>query len=295
VPLTSDPLKRIAKYDQLIGSANRIDTAMTLDAAQKLLAEVDHLTGAEQRRFQADQALMGKAFFAATLVARPAMLDSLRHSTRGYVTLVRAQWARATRQRLEALPIAVGERAAKLTGDAWLNADSGNTRPRSGRIGLVVFVDHKLCLGVQDSGPVLDGCWSAYSALRRLAQRFPELDVTLATWTHGYFAHSAIPDPKDEIDLVRRWLLDAHNLPGAIAVTATPFWRLPDPDRRRIDEEIANRTNYRIFFGKPAAPGLAIIVDREGIIVDASSLHRYSESHLAEVIEILVNRDDRGD
>jgi hypothetical protein len=74
-------------------------------------------------------------------------------------------------------------------------------------------------------------------------------------------------------------------------VTATDFWRLPAPDRRRIDRDVANITNYSFgqdwrVFRLGLAP--AYLVDRAGIIVDVSNLaDRFNEVRIAQLIEAL--------
>jgi hypothetical protein len=89
-----------------------------------------------------------------------------------------------------------------------------------------------------------DTCWDEAATLRRIAKRFPALEITLVSQTRGYFVSAAVDTPADEAEWVRRWLLDAHHLPGALSVSVTPFERMPEPDRRRMDKPVPNAANY---------------------------------------------------
>ncbi len=61
-----------------------------------------------------------------------------------------------------------------------------------------------------------------------------------------------------------------HPPPGSrLAVSTTPFWRLPAPDGRRINQVVTNDTSYA-FGGAPIGAdggGRVFLVDQSGTIV----------------------------
>ena len=104
-----------------------------------------------------------------------------------------------------------------------------------------------------------------YTPAERAALAWTEA-LTLVAQTHGYLGAMVPPPPAAEADSLRAWWLEKHHLPGALAVTNTDFWRLQDPDRRRIERTAANKTSYT--FGPRWPAGGAYLVDRSGTIVD---------------------------
>jgi hypothetical protein len=86
--------------------------------------------------------------------------------------------------------------------------------------------------------------------------------------------------------------MEGFDVPGAIAVSTSPFWRLPSPDDRRIDQfdEAPNVKNYA-FKGiwKPMS-GLKVLVDRDGRIITATG----SVSLYAQFIDVLMQRESGG-
>jgi hypothetical protein len=159
-------------------------------------------------------------------------------------------------------------------------------------VSLVLFLDHTRC-GITATAIVRDACdsannWGAYAALHRFAQRFPELEITIVGRTLGFASVMAPPPPAAEADTLRDWLFVKHALPGALAVTATDFWRLPEPDRRRVDREVPNIAHYSFGRTWNVGSGSAFLVDRKGTIVDIGDVGiRSVEGRLTRLIEAL--------
>ncbi|HEX6535948.1 MAG TPA: hypothetical protein VF041_15235 [Gemmatimonadaceae bacterium] len=128
----------------------------------------------------------------------------------------------------------LGRRAPAIVARHWFARADGAPRPRAGRVSMIVSVD-PTC-GVQ--------CFSHYATLRRIARRYPELDITLVAYTHGFFGLHPPPPPAEEAALDSAYFLGAFRLPGALAVDVTPFTTVPEPDGRRINGVAPNQTNY---------------------------------------------------
>jgi len=138
-------------------------------------------------------------------------------------------------------------------------------------------------------------CAAPIYVLRRLIDRFPDLDVTLVTRTRGHFAYEKESITVErEAELVRRWL-ESFGVRAVIGMTETDHWRLPNHDRRRIEEPTVNEENYS-FDG---APGLmrnwtAVVVDRDGLVVWRGVIDRATEQTFSDVLQVLFERGGSG-
>jgi hypothetical protein len=265
------------------------DTARIRWAAQRYL-ELDARLSNVDRRSQFYEELGATVeYLVLTTQQEAALLDSLRRGTAAYVALQRAAWAKASGELPQSLRFPIGERAPAIEGNFWFRrGDSSAAHPTNGKVSLVVFLD--MCQGHDD-------CWAPYASVHRLAQRFPALEVTIVARTWGFFSQMAPPAPNREADVLRELLQDFHQLPGALAVTATDFWRLDPPDRRRIDRPTANETHYSFGRTWQIGRGTTFLVDQSGTIVGVGRLGSHDmfavpdmEEHFARLIKILQAR-----
>ncbi|HEX6535719.1 MAG TPA: hypothetical protein VF041_14070, partial [Gemmatimonadaceae bacterium] len=295
----TDRMDRMEIYTELMSAAKGAgDTARTRRAARWVVAVADSLTPAERESEKYEKMGGGGGgkfvVFSAVqeLMGIPVMLDSLRHSTAALVALERSTWATLLQERLDALPIPTGERAPTITAEYWIPSAAGNApRPTPGHVSLLTFLDDKDCVTVDPQGDVGDQCVSDLAQLRRLSERFPTLDITIVSGTHGSFVWAPPPTPAEEADMIQTWLASYHIPRLTVAVTSTPFWNLPRPDGRRIDKPTQNYTNYT--FRKLLKPeGSKYLVDQDGLIVSAFGL---GESDLAQFIDVLVHRQTGGE
>ncbi|HEX6535710.1 MAG TPA: hypothetical protein VF041_14025 [Gemmatimonadaceae bacterium] len=295
----TDRMDRMEIYTQLMKSAAGVgDTARARRVARWIVAVADSLTPAEREseKFEGMGGGGGKflVFDAVQeLVGLQVMLDSLRHSTAALVALERNTWAAQLHERPEALPIPIGERAPTIKADYWLPAEAASTpRPAPGHASFVIFLDDKDCLRFeQDVDAVSDGCGSELATLHRFSERFPTLDITIVSSTHGHFVYAPPMTPAEEAGMIRNWLEPYHIPRLTVAVTSTPFWNLPSPDGRRIENPTANQTSYS--FAKQVQPQSAeYLIDQDGILVTVFSRN---ESELAQFIDVLVHRQTGGE
>jgi hypothetical protein len=267
IRLTPDPLERLRIYMSVANVAQRAgDTALVRRIAQGIIARADSLPAPIRQRLDSGVSVV---VGAQAYLAKEALLDSLRRGTPQYVALMRSFLTRLWgTQQAPSLLAPIGDRAAPIAGEFWFRRERPNApRPTPGRVSLIVFFRggcQAAISSLERKWANDDSCWSEAATLRRLALRFPALDITLVEHTRGYFASAALDTPAAEAEWFRRWA-DAHRLPGALSVTVTPFRRLPDPDHRRVDELAGNFKNYprAIGVGVP----LAFLVDRNGVIV----------------------------
>jgi hypothetical protein len=129
------------------------------------------------------------------------------------------------------------------------------------------------------------------SALRRLGERYPALEITIVSRTRGFFLYAPPPSPAEEVEHIREWFAPYRIPRVTVAVASTPFWNLPRPDARRIDKDVPVFQRYR--FAKTWKPeGQAFLVDQDGLVVSALG---FNESQLGQFIEVLLHRQQEGD
>jgi hypothetical protein len=276
--------ERLATQAALAG-----DIARARRAAAGYVAVSSTLTSEERRQFQDGL----RAYTMITYLSSTELLDSLAHGTAGYVALQRANWAKATGERPEAMLLNIGKPTQPVQADFWFRNDKpGVPRPTKGRVSLVAFLDQR-CL---QEGDVFN-CWSGVAPLVRLAERFPDLEITLVANTFGYLSEAAPMPPAQEAEALKRWWLDDRGLPGALAVTNTSFWRLTQPDNRRVDRDVPNILNYQFFSrGRIRTAGATFLIDRDGIIVDMGDFLNpvnNAENRFALVIQALLQQPAR--
>jgi hypothetical protein len=227
------------------------------------------------------------------------LTDSLRHSTLAMANLMRSMWTRFTKERAEALPYPLGERAPAITGDFWYPREaSGDKHPAPGHVSIVEFVDNSRLYGsCMNDAPwtaIADFCAPNYYMLRRLGDRFPGIDITFVVGTRGNFLHAPPPTPAEEAELYHNWI-DPYRIKGAVmSVTTRPFWNLPAPDGRRLEKPTANSVAYS--FGKSWSPeqgatgGGRYLVDQDGLVVDVF----FNEQATIQFIDVLMHRQKAG-
>ena len=162
---SSDRVQRLKTYETMLLAANNVaDSVHAIRAAHLILGVADSLTVADRQSDEFERlrdGYDGSLYIydaLETLTGLKTRLDSLRKSTAAYASLERAQWSKATGERLDALQIPIGEHAAPLTADVWYPATAGSEQhPGRGRTALVLFLEHTGCIGqgaTDDANPV---------------------------------------------------------------------------------------------------------------------------------------------
>lgn len=259
------------------------------------LGIVDKLTDGEF-------SLMGPALPITTniiyrIVKRIELQDSLRKSSLAYVRLALALQAKAFRG-MGGRSV-LGEKAVPIRGDFWFPESARSMGyPRSGKITVVL----NMKMGADVQGHDL----SALVMIRRLATRFPDLDIVTLSGTTGHFGVLAPPPPAVEAELNYQRVINFYKIPMVAAVTTTPYWRLSDPDHRRVFDPYPHSEEYLNIYrtlladaeytpstrlsGWGNASYSGLLVDAEGVIVDFARMSTEEEATLVANIEILMKR-----
>jgi len=211
-------------------------------------------------------------------------LDRLRESTAAYTAIMRSNWSKASEEHMSALQFPIGTKAAPLTADFWFMPGAtapspapSPTRPTTGSIALVIFLDG--CMRANST------CWDMDATIKRLHAKYPDLELTVIGQTLGYVLDNLTQAPSMEADVYRQWWLGYKELPAAVAISSTPFTRLEDPDRRRMNQATPNQKNYSVGHWPSTMKGY--LIDRDGTIIYADTVQRSSESHFTQLIDIL--------
>ena len=277
---------RVRGYARLMDMGRQLgDTMYARRGAEGLAKIAAGLTPAQQRSQWYSRNGKGRVYDALDYLSASAYLDSLRVSTAAYVALKQANLAKASGERGGMLPFPIGETAPPLEGAVLFGRDSAaGARPGRGKIALVAFLRQGCASELCDA--------AIYGAFRRVGQRFPTVELTIVAQTFGYFGEEAPLPENEEAQLLRKRVLERRRTPGALTVEATPFTRLPEPDRRRINRQPPNVSNYS--FGRAVADRQAVfVVDERGTIIDGFYLNQFfppRERELVALVEILVKR-----
>ena len=298
---TTDRVERLRTYASLLRASQMSgDSARTARVAKWIVGIADSLTIAERQSEPYQKLGEGNGgdmlIYDALdeLTGLPARLDSLRHGTEQYAALERALWSKATGERLNSLQIPVGQHPPPLTADFWYSSEpAAKAHPTPGRTALVLFLEHSDCIGSASDDDALEStqCAMRLAEIRRLVKRFPTLEINVVMSTHGQFMYLPPPAVADEAALIHQWF-DAYHVSNAVlGVTSTPYWRLPDPDGRRIDKPTPNVDHYTFRKSWRTGSGSMFLVDSDGKIANA---WRFREKELGEYIEVLMQRQTKG-
>lgn len=283
-------LNRMSGYGQLAGYAAAVYDTTRLDRyVGAALALFDSLPEADRRN-------------PSIVMAHLSMLhfQRLRALARGEAVEPEAMFGARVMAKFmgttvdsATLAAAASATLPALQGDFWFRrADSAGSRPSRGKFGLVVFVDPEC----------ETRCYDRYDLLRTLGERFGDaLEVTLVAHTHGFFRNHPPLAPAEEAEALRRYFFEHLKLPGALVVETTRFTRLPDPDRRRVDQAPPNVVAYRpgnlaagdgYSFGLGALPS-QMHRDVAGFLVDRAGrklmgLDRLGRGHQSLLIEAIA-------
>lgn len=138
--------------------------------------------------------------------------------------------------------------AFRKDGSVWRSASSIEGTPDNemyriatgGKPHLLVFLDALCRDDAGITGSVkrkysVGTCWSTYEYIRWFASTYPEIDITVATWTVGHFNELPLPNPYDEADLIQKSWSGFHKLPVNIVISYTDHFSMPPLDSRRVD------------------------------------------------------------
>lgn len=312
LPRIRDRVKRLRLYSELtLGASAESDPdsarARVLRVVERMTPIVDSLTEKELDELLNEYGQLAEGiedggdfvqrYYAMLNISlgRETFLDSLRRSTAAYVRMKKENWSRATGMRPETYLLGnpLGDKAPAIHADFWLGYDPAKgPRPAPGRVSLVVFLDTHQCLGTGTNPEEIGGaCARSLYPLSRIEQRFPELEITVVAQTRGHYAYEKEGmTPEKESRLTRR-LLDSLGVQAPLAMTSSEYWRLPEPDSRRIGKP--SETAMAYSFGKTHKNSFsgALLIDVDGTVVHTRQMNRWAEfQDYNDLIEILLQR-----
>jgi hypothetical protein len=221
--------------------------------------------------------------------------DSLRVGTDTYLRHIERLWATIEKDENAKFQLPIGVQAPPLQAEYWFD-HTGSTkhrisstesvvRPVPGRVNLVVFFDPWWRRPGEG--------WAQLYVLKRFKQRFPTLEITLMSQTQGYVGPVEPSSPEQEADMYRQRFLEFFQLPVTVGITKTPWWRLEDPDRRRINQDVVNAQEYGFGFMKATSSSL-YLVDPEGRLVAFAWLSRGDlEKFIEKLIEAVMQQTSK--
>ncbi len=136
-------------------------------------------------------------------------------------------------------------------------------------------------------------CLGTIASLRRMKERFPQLEITVVMRTFGSLGNSVKLQPADEADTLAKYFLGFHRIPGTLVVSNTEFFRIPGFDNRRLDERTTTERQYLELFGNSQATvgtGRAYVVDQAGQLFYSGKITKLWEFSLAKKLEAVFSR-----
>lgn len=222
------------------------------------------------------------------------LADSLRKGTTSWIALKRDNWQQVDSRHTTPMNPALGSQAPVLTGESWFDS-TGPIAPKDwpvpGRPALVIFLSQE-CRGRPTLPPELKPiyCWESFAVLRRIAERYPTLDITTVVQGLGYFWPKGPMPSANEAEYSRQWLLGFHHLPGTLVFSSPTSWFLPKPDGRRILDPEPNGEAYGFGRSNRTPATGAFLFDSDGILVESESLGLGNERKWESLVDILLTR-----
>lgn len=253
------------------------------------------------------------AFIITTRLYQDEIVDSLSVSTDAYTSILEVIWDSVSNGLDFNIPGQVaGKKFPVITSDYWFKskaqppytssslsvsqgfAEIGQlVRPAPGRINLVVGF-HGSC---HRTTPVfsygrsveLAYCEKLAAGIRRVMIAYPEVQLTIVSKTYGAVGNHVELVPEAEAALLAGYFFDYYRLPGVLAVESTPFFRINDPDGRRVDSPTPLTEALEAAEIKLGNGGM-VLVDQDGKAIVSDMLNGKTETTLLKYIEALGKR-----
>ncbi len=278
IPMQKFWVNRMQLMANILGQGIRLRDTANANYAARWLASTPGLVGDSIVRSNAWQDKnfgVGRLVYSAQQhLHKVVLLDSLRSGTQAYNNYLK-RLRDASGLQWEINPVM----ARSIVADYWFPEKPDEERPRKGVVSIV------LTTGSNDCG----ACLGAVAVVKRLKAKFPGVEFTLLARTRGW--HGLVIEPptaEQEAILTDSIWRRVHHLPATIAIHQTQFWRLPEPDRRRVNEGGPNEELYPTL--QVLGSDNIYLIDRAGEIITSVVWWNRAEEHLVEFIEALVNQ-----
>lgn len=133
-------------------------------------------------------------------------------------------------------------------------------------------------------------CAATLSAINRLKEASPNLNVIIATRTFGSFGDLVTESPEKEAETLARYFIENYKVKAYVAVEETEMFSLPGLDKRRVDLPTQNETNFSIANFRLTQDYNVVLVDPEGKIFYTGSITGDNESIAQNLIDVVTKR-----
>lgn len=261
-------------------AAIRVHNIQKAEEAAAWLSETPSLLGREvtgQNDWQDPILGFGRIVLEAQkYLKRNEITDSLKRSTDAYFTFLQHL------QELSSLDWPVSRKmSSPIEGHYWFPRKPSDARPRPGVVSVV------LTTGINDCG----NCLGRVMMIQRLQKQFPNVEFTILARTRGYYGMVIEPTaPAEEAELIDSAYRKLNQLPATLVVYETPFWKLQDPDRRRVNEAGPNEAMFPTLLSDKSE--IIYLIDRKGEIVYKNSWANHMELQIGKVISALLEQPE---
>jgi len=275
--------------------------------AEKAIALEQTLTEAEKGSYPWQANGRYTVLQALDFIHNSEMLDSLTVSSKAYLSFRTAYWTKIRGQNSHNLPNSAGETAKPILGDFWFRREGDSVIrlprapgaiPEEGAANLIVFLEIRCAASTPMFSdqyhrmfPISGSCLPSYSVIRRLSERYPSLRVTIVSLTDGFIGLTEPMNPEQEAVQKSQWWLGTFRLPATLVVAEQKFFKLPEPDGRRVDEAHENTVNYMFgSMGRRVPTGTAFLVDVDGVILHSSEIVPHTERQFNQLLNVIAHR-----
>lgn len=221
---------------------------------------------------------------ALRLLHGAELIDSLRTSTQAYANLFSSH----LKQTIGFVPqtIMAGSDAPLLNGDFWYpSSASSEEYPAQGKLSMVVFIPSTSNM-VRNVGDLAN-----LAVIRRLAERYPDIQVVFSSSTVGFFGPLEPPDSDREARMIDSLMRVHYGIKNVLTVTRGNFIQLDEPDSRRVYQSYRNIDEYPIR-GQGGGKLLQIyLIDENRKIVDRVTPDLQGENWAIKLIDALRERN----
>lgn len=306
--------KRMLQIDQSISYQGYLQQILRFyigldkqDMALKVANEMLDINGSLSEEDKAEIGWFNKGghimvFQALKYINHKALLDSLSKSTDAYLSLYNSMVDASTGGRRNMFRSIIGSKIKtpdySFYSRSLNNHDTSYVDKIGHEVSFVLFLGHNCYYPKHGKLPEWRGsgharpCYDSYAAIKRINNEFISVPIVVSAQTRGYFGPFALTDPQDEAKLMSKLWIDFHKLPADLAVENTEHWFLPGYDKRRIDNLTVNQKNYSPDGNRRIPEKTIVLIDSDGIIIDADDLDRFNERKWKEMLRAIANRRD---
>ncbi len=216
-------------------------------------------------------------FGALQYLKKQELMDSLQQSSGAYLSYLKKLYTGAKLQgALEQ------QNASPVQAHYWFLREPLVPLPSKGVVTAVVTGTGNDCID----------CVGTVAVVQRLKEQFPSVEFVMLFRTLGF--HGLViepPSPEVEAALIDSVYRKIHHVPATIGVYRTEFWRIPEYDRRRINQRRPNDENYPAILDMRGQERPTVyLIDRDNRMIKKLVLWRPNENEIRMILNALVKQ-----